>query len=75
MCTSEIRCTQGRCRFLAINTPINRSLQYIRAVIQLLYAKATPHKAHIASVNTLKQGYPFLLYEDAVPTRLSLVAW
>jgi hypothetical protein len=26
-------------------------------------------------VSTLKQGYPLLPYEDAVPTRLSLVAW
>jgi hypothetical protein len=27
-----------------------------------------------AIVSTLKQGYPLLHYEDAVPTRLSLVA-
>jgi hypothetical protein len=27
------------------------------------------------SVGTLKLGYPLLQYEDAVPTRLSLVAW
>jgi hypothetical protein len=27
-----------------------------------------------ATVGTLKLGYPLLLYEDAVPTRLSLVA-
>jgi hypothetical protein len=26
-------------------------------------------------VGTLKQGYPSLHYEDAIPTRLSLVAW
>jgi hypothetical protein len=26
-------------------------------------------------IGTLKQGYPLLPYEDAVPTRLSLVAW
>jgi hypothetical protein len=26
-------------------------------------------------VGTLKLGYPLLLYDDAVPTRLSLVAW
>jgi hypothetical protein len=26
-------------------------------------------------VSTLKQGYPLISYEDAVPTRLSLVAW
>jgi hypothetical protein len=26
-------------------------------------------------VGTLKLGYPLLLYKDAVPTRLSLVAW
>jgi hypothetical protein len=26
-------------------------------------------------VSTLKQGYPLLPYEDAVPTRLSLVSW
>jgi hypothetical protein len=29
----------------------------------------------IVFVGTLKQGYPLLQYEDAVPTRLSLVAW
>jgi hypothetical protein len=28
-----------------------------------------------ATVSTLKQGYPLLQYEDAVPARLSLVAW
>jgi hypothetical protein len=28
-----------------------------------------------ATVGTLKQGYPLLQYEDAVPARLSLVAW
>jgi hypothetical protein len=26
-------------------------------------------------VGTLELGYPLLLYKDAVPTRLSLVAW
>jgi hypothetical protein len=29
----------------------------------------------IEGVGTLKLGYPLLLYKDAVPTRLSLVAW
>jgi hypothetical protein len=28
-----------------------------------------------ATIGTLKQGYPLLQHEDAVPTRLSLVAW
>jgi hypothetical protein len=28
-----------------------------------------------ATVSILKLGYPLLLYEDAVPTRLSLVVW
>jgi hypothetical protein len=28
-----------------------------------------------ATVGTMKQGYPLLQYEDAVPARLSLVAW
>jgi hypothetical protein len=28
-----------------------------------------------ATVGTLKQGYPLLQYEDAIPTRLSLVVW
>jgi hypothetical protein len=28
-----------------------------------------------ATVSTLKQGYPLLPYEDAVPMHLSLVAW
>jgi hypothetical protein len=30
---------------------------------------------YIVYVGTLKLGYPLLQYEDAVPTRLSLVAW
>jgi hypothetical protein len=29
----------------------------------------------IVSVGTLKLGYPLLLYKDAVPMRLFLVAW
>jgi hypothetical protein len=28
-----------------------------------------------ATVDTLKQGYPLLQYEDTIPTRLSLVVW
>jgi hypothetical protein len=32
-------------------------------------------RERIDAVGTLKLGYPLLLYEDAVPTRLSLVAW
>jgi hypothetical protein len=28
-----------------------------------------------ATIGTLKLGYPLLLYKDAVPTWLSLVAW
>jgi hypothetical protein len=32
-------------------------------------------KKGIHLVGTLKQGYPLLQCEDAVPTRLSLVAW
>jgi hypothetical protein len=34
-----------------------------------------PPKFVIIIVGTLKLGYPLLLYEDTVPTRLSLVAW
>jgi hypothetical protein len=29
----------------------------------------------ISPICTLKLGYPLLLYEDAIPTRLSLVVW
>jgi hypothetical protein len=29
----------------------------------------------IQSVGTLELGYPLLLYEDVVPTQLSLVTW
>jgi hypothetical protein len=29
----------------------------------------------MTTVGTLKLGYPLLLYEDPVPTWLSLVAW
>jgi hypothetical protein len=32
-------------------------------------------KSDIECVGTLKLGYPLLLYKDAVPTRLFLVAW
>jgi hypothetical protein len=32
-------------------------------------------KTSTESVGTLKLGYPLLLYEDAVLTRLSLVTW
>jgi hypothetical protein len=36
---------------------------------------SSPEVGPGATVSTLKQGYPLLLYEDAVPTRLYLVAW
>jgi hypothetical protein len=36
---------------------------------------SSPEVGSGAIVSTLKQGYPLLPYEDAVPTRLSLVAW
>ena len=36
---------------------------------------SSPEVGPGATVGTLKQGYPLLQYEDAVPTRLSLVAW
>jgi hypothetical protein len=35
---------------------------------------SSPEVGPGATVGTLKQGYPLLQYEDAVPTRLSLVA-
>jgi hypothetical protein len=34
---------------------------------------STPEVGPGATIGTLKQGYPLLQYEDAVPTRLSLV--
>jgi hypothetical protein len=34
-----------------------------------------PPRSRKGTVGTLKLGYPLLRYEDAVPTRLSLVAW
>jgi hypothetical protein len=36
---------------------------------------SSPEVGPRATIGTLKQGYPLLQYEDAVPTRLSLVAW
>jgi hypothetical protein len=36
---------------------------------------SSPEAGPGATVGTLKQGYPLLQYEDAVPARLSLVAW
>jgi hypothetical protein len=36
---------------------------------------SSPEVGPGATVGTLKQGYPLLQYEDAVPARLSLVAW
>jgi hypothetical protein len=36
---------------------------------------SSPKVGPRATVGTLKQGYPLLQHEDAVPTRLSLVAW
>jgi hypothetical protein len=36
---------------------------------------SSPEVGPGATVGTLKQGYPLLQHEDAVPTRLSLVAW
>jgi hypothetical protein len=36
---------------------------------------SSPEVGPGATVGILKQGYPLLQHEDAVPTRLSLVAW
>jgi hypothetical protein len=36
---------------------------------------SSPEVGPRATVSTLKLGYPLLLYEDTVPTRLSLAAW
>jgi hypothetical protein len=36
---------------------------------------SSPEVGSGATVGTLKQGYPLLQHEDAVPTRLSQVAW
>jgi hypothetical protein len=36
---------------------------------------SSPEVGPRATVGTLKQVYPLLQYEDAIPTRLSLVAW
>jgi hypothetical protein len=36
---------------------------------------SSPEVGPGATVSTLKQGYPLVPYEDAVPTWLSLVAW
>jgi hypothetical protein len=36
---------------------------------------SSPKAGPGATVGTLKLGYPLLLYKDAVPSRLSLVAW
>jgi hypothetical protein len=36
---------------------------------------SSPEVGPRATVSTLKQGYPLLQHEDAVPTRLSPVTW
>jgi hypothetical protein len=36
---------------------------------------SSPEVGQGATIGTLKLGYPLLLYEDAVPTWLSLVVW
>jgi hypothetical protein len=36
---------------------------------------SSPEVGQGATIGTLKQGYHLLQYEDAIPTRLSLVAW
>jgi hypothetical protein len=36
---------------------------------------SSPEVGPGATIGTLKLGYPLLLYEDAVPTRLPLAAW
>jgi hypothetical protein len=36
---------------------------------------SSPEVGPRATVGALKLGYPLLQYEDAIPTRLSLVAW
>jgi hypothetical protein len=36
---------------------------------------SSPEVGPGATVGTLKLGYPLLLYKNAVPTRLFLVAW
>jgi hypothetical protein len=40
-----------------------------------LQARIPPEVGPGATVGTLKLGYPLLLYEDVVPTWLSLVTW
>jgi hypothetical protein len=37
--------------------------------------ESSPEVGPRATVGTLKQGYPLLQHEDAVPTWLSLVTW
>jgi hypothetical protein len=41
----------------------------------LLYFPLYFPNLNVQIVGTLKQGYPLLQYEDAVPARLSLAAW
>jgi hypothetical protein len=36
---------------------------------------SSPEVGPRATIGTLKLGYPLLLYKDAVPMRLFLVAW
>jgi hypothetical protein len=56
----------------------NRQSRHVEAKYKFwphLQARIPPEVGPGATVGTLKLGYPLLLYEDAVLTRLSLVAW
>jgi hypothetical protein len=62
---------------LAAGTPItNQVMLRQRTSFGPTYRLASsPEVGPGTTVSTLKLGYPLLLYKDAVPTRLSLVAW
>ena len=59
-----------------LNGPIKEEV-YVEQPLGFEDARYPDHvyKLSKALVGTLKLGYPLLQYEDAVPTRLSLVAW
>ena len=62
----------------ALKRHANRQLRHVEAKYRFwphLQARILPEVGPGATVGILKLGYPLLLYEDAVPTWLSLVTW
>jgi hypothetical protein len=62
---------------MAVGAPITKQAMLRRSTSfgPTYRLASSPEVGPGATVGTLKLGYPLLLYEDAVPTRLPLVAW